>query len=199
MKRTLRVAAAAGLFAVALTLALTACGGDGGGDSDGVASLGGQASGSNGSTTTEQDPEQAALDYARCMREHGVDMPDPSPGGGLGLNVTPANEDKVRDAQRACSHILDDVRPRLSEEQQNVMQDALLAFAKCMRKHGIDMPDPEFGKGGRVTQKSPAGRGFDPEDPDFKEAQGACEPIMDEARRKAGLPEGKGKFQRSGP
>ena len=28
------------------------------------------------------DPMDAMLDYAACMREHGVDMPDPRAGGG---------------------------------------------------------------------------------------------------------------------
>ena len=36
------------------------------------------------------------------------------------------------------------VRRRWTPEQQ----DAMLAFAKCMREHGVDMPDPDFGSGG---------------------------------------------------
>jgi hypothetical protein len=61
---------------LALTLAVAACGG--GGKANGVASL----SGANKPTATtspggSHDDRQAALDFARCMRQHGIDMPDP--------------------------------------------------------------------------------------------------------------------------
>jgi hypothetical protein len=196
MKKTLRLTVTAAALAGALALVLGACGGSG--DSDGVASLG-EGSSTNGSTTTaERDPEQAALDYAKCMREQGVDMPDPGANGELQLQVGPGNKDKVEKAQRKCEPLLENARPKLSEEQQSVMQDALLAFARCMREHGIDMPDPQFGEGGRVTQRGQ--RGVNPDDPKFQEAQEACEPILDEARRKAGLPDkGPGRsFRKSG-
>jgi hypothetical protein len=189
----------AGVLAVALTLALAACGGSD--DSDGVASLG---QGSGGTGTTEsgtKDPQDAALEFAQCMREQGVDMPDPGANGELQLQVGPGDKDKVAKAQKKCEPLLENARPRLSEEQQSVMQDALLAFAKCMREHGIDFPDPVFGEGGRVTQRQRAGKGgANPDDPKFQEAQEACEPILDEARRKAGLPDkGPGRsFRKSG-
>src|SRR5919197_272475 len=68
-------------------------------------------------------------------------------------------------------------------------QEAMLAFAKCMREHGIDMPDPQFGAGGIVTQQGSSGdQGFDPDDPRFQAAQNACQPIVDKAARDAGLP-----------
>ena len=197
-----------GVLAVALTLVLAACGGSG--DSEGVASLtdttaqtttdGAQGSDSGSS---QLDPQEAALDYTQCMREHGVDMPDPDANGGLQLNVGPGDDPKkVEEAQEACQDILQDAGPRLSEEQQGVMQDALLAFAKCMREHGVNMPDPQFGEGGIVTQRQSAGEsgGLNPDDPKFQEAQKACAPILDEARRKADLPESSQSpgFNRSG-
>ena len=63
---------------LALTLGAAACGGS----SDGgkVATLGGpgdRAADGNAAGTKKKDPQQAALDFARCMRQHGVDMPDP--------------------------------------------------------------------------------------------------------------------------
>jgi hypothetical protein len=186
--------------ALAVTLLVGACGG-GGGDPEGVASLtdtGQSGTGGDGAATTgKQDPQDAALDYAQCMREHGVDMPDPGPDGEIQLQVGPDDDrEKVQEAQEACKDILQDAGPRLSEEQQTVMQDALLAFAKCMREHGIDMPDPQFGEGGMVTQQGSTG--MDPDDPKFQEAQEACEPIMEDARREAGLPNESPSLQRSG-
>jgi hypothetical protein len=53
-------------------------------------------------------------------------------------------------------------------------QQAALAFAECMREHGIDMPDPQFDESGRVTQRIDADSGVDPGDPDFEAAQEAC-------------------------
>jgi hypothetical protein len=198
VKRRFEFVATAGVVAAALILALAACGG-GGGDSDGVASLGGQGGNTGTTTTGSQDPQDAALEYTQCMRENGVDMADPGANGELRLNVGPGDREKVEKAQRKCEPLLKNARPRLTEEQQNLMQEAQLEFAKCMREHGIDMPDPVFGEGGRVTQRLTPGRGMSPDDPKFKEAQEACEPIVEKARRKAGLPDAGGpNTQRSG-
>jgi hypothetical protein len=204
VRRTLGVAATVGVLAVLMAAVLTACGSEDG-DSNGVASLTdttstteGGDSGDSGSAEKDKDPKQAAIDYAKCMREHGVEMPDPSSNGELRLRVRPGNEQKVEAAQKACQHIIENAGPRLTEEQQSVMKEALLAFAKCMREHGIDMPDPQFGEGGLVTQKGMRGSEVDPDDPKFREAQKACEPIMKEAQEKAGLPKSSPSFGRSG-
>ena len=62
-----------------LALVLAACAEPS--DGDQVASLSGdKATGVTGGAAKDakdKDPQQAALDFARCMREHGVDMPDP--------------------------------------------------------------------------------------------------------------------------
>jgi hypothetical protein len=31
------------------------------------------------------------------------------------------------------------------------MREQMLEYAQCMRDHGVDFPDPEFGDNGRVT------------------------------------------------
>jgi hypothetical protein len=182
LRRALPAAAAA----ILLLLALTACGSSPDSD-DGVASLGGSSTTeTNAAAAAEQDPEKAALEFAKCMREHGIDVPDPGPNGEMRLTIGPGQEAKMEKAQEACGHLMENARPRLSEEQQSVMQDAMLAFAKCMREHGIDMPDPEFSEGGRVTQRARRGQ-LDPDSSKFQEAEKACEPIMEEAAREAGI------------
>jgi hypothetical protein len=201
MNRLLRPApltgAAAALFIV---LALAACGG--GGDSGGVASLGGSKQSGSGDTTstTSNDPEDAALEFVKCMREHGVDMPDPTAGGGIRLRVTPGSAAKAEKAQKACRSILEKAAPKLTEEQRTVMQDAALAFARCMRQHGVDVPDPTFGNGGIVMRRNKqGGTAPDLDDPQFKAAQKACQPIVDRAAREAGLPKADGpRTERSG-
>src|SRR6266536_123356 len=56
-------------------------------------------------------------------------------------------------------------------------KQAALEFAKCMRQHGIDMPDPKFDANGRmsITVNGKAGASGGPDDPKFKAAQQACE------------------------
>jgi hypothetical protein len=93
-----------------LVPAVAACG-DGGNNSGGVASL----SGANKATTTtsagpasKQEAQKAALAFARCMRQHGIDMPDPDPNGGIviersGRNAPePEDDPKFKAAQQAC-------------------------------------------------------------------------------------------------
>ena len=66
-----------------LTVLLVAACGGGGGD-DGVASLSGDGSGDGDATSTtlsEEEREEAMLDWAACMRGQGIDMPDPTVDG----------------------------------------------------------------------------------------------------------------------
>ena len=58
------------LAAVAATLALGACGGS----DDG--------SGAGSATTAQDKAFDGALKFAKCMRDHGIDMPDPRGRGG---------------------------------------------------------------------------------------------------------------------
>jgi hypothetical protein len=169
-----------------LTIGLAACGG---GSSDGgVATLNGDAtgdeSGDEGATKelTEEERQQAMLDFAKCMREHGVDMPDPQfDDNGRGAMVIggadggpPPDESVMQAAQEACQPLMQDVidsAPQdMDPEEIEKRQQEALDFAKCMREHGIDMPDPQFGGGGRMTQSMTA----DPNDPNFQAAQEAC-------------------------
>ncbi|MFG2040638.1 hypothetical protein [Dactylosporangium sp. NPDC048998] len=95
------------------------------------------------------DQEQA-LKFAQCMRDHGVDMPDPRDGhmvtGDLGtpgtINGSGAVELPNADgaAFQACREFLPNGgEPRkltAAELEQGVR------YAQCMRAHGLDYPDP---------------------------------------------------------
>jgi hypothetical protein len=162
-----------------LGLGAAACGGSP--DSGGVATLGGDGAGdqqTGDSGTARKDPQEAALEFASCMREHGVDMPDPEVdsqgrmrvaiGGPAGKRPDPK---KLEAAQQACGHLMGgggDGPGRLDPKAQ----DAMLAFAKCMREHGIDMPDPT---GDGLIFNSKRGQGPDPRSSKFKEAERACD------------------------
>ena len=169
--RTLRTVGAAALVLVAL--GLVACGG---GDPAPASSSAGDG-GSGRRPGVDEKTKKAMLAFARCMREHGINMPDPKFDGGGGAvmmggdrNTTPEQQ---REAQEACGKYQKAIKPPpISKEQQEKFRKAALENAKCMRDHGVDMPDPQFGENGEVTQK--IGPGLEPTDQKFQAAQKAC-------------------------
>jgi hypothetical protein len=171
MNRTLRVV----LIPVLLAVLLAACSASAAGPS--VASLDDPAGGASPSPSASVDPEQARLDFTRCMREHGIDMPDPGPGArGGATRLRGDDPEKLQKAMEACREhfqgVMGERGPELSQEQL----DAMLEFAQCMREHGIDMPDP--GNGGMMVELGKGG--IDPESPEFQEAQEACDDLLGE-------------------
>ena len=195
MLRTSAKAIVAGA-AVSALLVLAGCGGGGGdgdgGSDDGVASLsqpttadtsGEGDDGSSSEPPTEAEVQEAALDFAQCMREHGVDMPDPefTDGGGVGINVGgeagELDPETMDAANEACQSIMDDVTGGFEPdpEQEAEMQERALAHAQCMRDNGIEnFPDPVFENGGAMVAIGEE-NGIDPQSPEFQEAQEACE------------------------
>ena len=151
------------VLALALAMVASACGG----------TEGGSAGGGN----TRQNAENAALEWAKCMRENGVDVPDPEVDSAGRLVITPDSDPPdprqpaFRRASEACEDLMRKALPDpgdVSKEEQARMRDAALEFTKCMRKQGIDMPDPESsGRGVAIPVK--------PNDPAFERAAKACE------------------------
>lgn len=97
-------------------------------------------------TTTEAvDPEEAFQDYAACMQEHGIEMPEPgSSGGAIEVGGEDFDIESFDEAAAECDPILEAAfgEFELSPEQQAEMMDQELALAQCMRDNGIDWPDP---------------------------------------------------------
>lgn len=153
--------------ALLATLALVACGGED------------EASGA-GDGISVADVEDAGLDYARCMREHGVDVPDPQPGAG-GLRAMFTDGDRrsdpgFREAESECRKHLRDLVSQVDEDQRREFESARLEFARCMRSKGFDVPDPRSGGG---PPDSGSGQGgalgeLDLDDPRVQEAMEAC-------------------------
>jgi hypothetical protein len=172
-----------GPAALALCLLASACGGSAGDSAAGVATAG------DGGKTTQAsdgdkktDPEQAGLDFAECMREHGVDLPDPSSAGGGFVVVGPTDSGGqpsmgaaapagFEEAHKACQHHLDGLIQDGGGTVDAEAQDKALKFAACMREHGVNMADPDFSKGGVQIG---LGDTFDPTSETFKAAQKAC-------------------------
>jgi hypothetical protein len=115
---------------------------------DGVASAGGAtaaptaSSSASSSASAPTDPREAQLKFAQCMREHGVEMDDPEPGGGIRIRSRAGDGQKVEQAQQACKHFMEAAIGDGSRKPGKEQLDRGLKFAQCMREHGIDMPDP---------------------------------------------------------
>lgn len=150
------------LLTAAAVLLLAACSSTTG---PSVATAGG---GTAAATPSPLDKAEANRRFARCMREHGVEVPDPGPDGNLQMGGD-IDRGKATGAMSACQQLLPNggTLSNLSPEQL----DQARAFAKCMREHGIDMPDPDPASGiadllgnGAIDVNSPA----------FRDAANAC-------------------------
>jgi hypothetical protein len=96
------------------------------------------------------DAVQAARVRASvCMRAQGIDIPDLRPGGGRLLNalriLASYPQAKVQAAEKACASEIKQAFPNLANvtpAQQALRRRQAIAFAQCMRAHGIAFPDP---------------------------------------------------------
>ena len=184
--------------ALALALGAAACARQAPG-SEGVASLSGGAGGESdpqqqAGGEEEQDPQERALAFAKCMREHGVDMPDPEFGadGSLrmrlgGPGTGKVDREQLDQAMEACRSLAPSGGGGKRPKHDPEVQKLLLAFAKCMREHGIEnFPDP--GADGGLILRAGEESGINPDSPEFKAAEEACRSYQDRIRERVGPP-----------
>ena len=110
------------------------------------------------------------LAFAKCMRDQGIDMPDPQFDGGRVMQRGPderVSPEKMRKADAACSKYREEIEPpELSPEQEQEMKEAALAHAQCMREHGLEkFPDPTFDEERRRPDPHRPGHGPRPRRP----------------------------------
>ena len=127
----------------------------------------------------------AGIKFARCMRENGVDMPDPKTDEN-GVTIANGSDEstgpnggqpssRFRAAEQKCREHLKDVKPpQLSPEQAKEFKQRALAHAKCMRDNGVNFPDPRFSEDGGALVDIGPGSGLDPSSPAFQRAQERC-------------------------
>ncbi|MCC6832360.1 MAG: hypothetical protein IT200_13520 [Thermoleophilia bacterium] len=173
-----RTVAAVCVAFAGLALVAAGCGGD---DAQGVARAEDAAASTTGttgtSTVSQADRDEALLKFAKCMREQGVDYPDPQPDENG--NLRPQRPDatgtgdraEFQTAQEACRQYLEAARPQLTDEQRQEREDQLLAFSKCMREEGVeDFPDPSADTGPGAFRDA-----IDPDDPATQKALETCQ------------------------
>jgi hypothetical protein len=176
-KLSMRLSASA--IALTASLAITACGG------------------SHRSDTTAAPTANIGLQFAACVRAHGVpDYPDPGASSGRGsVNAPPGkvaieghilteSSQAVGIAEIKCQKYSPDTQfgPRYSATQMTNVRAGMLAMSKCMRARHINYPDVTVTPG-------PGGRGFaldypknvhiDYRSPAFNAANKTCSRLLD--------------------
>jgi hypothetical protein len=132
-----------------------------------------------GTATTAGPNSSGQLPLAECMRSHGVpNFPDPTegPGGpGFPISATPGSPAVTIDgttftgpafesAAKTCELFGRRTAPAPLTASR---RQAVVAFAECMRRHGLSgYPDPGPGR------KLPSG--VSPDSPAFQRAAAAC-------------------------
>ncbi len=100
--------------------------------------------------------EEGVLEFSQCMREEGIDFPDPTFDADGNPNFDDFNldiddEEIFNVAFTNCEDILRSALPSefdVDPEIQAALIDASLEFSQCMREEGIDFPDPKPGEFG---------------------------------------------------
>jgi hypothetical protein len=124
----------------------------------------------DGAASPPEGADAALLEFAQCMRDEGVDMPDPGPEGlgGLREQVDERSPAYVA-ALEVCGELLEDYYQQAhgpDHEDVERREAQMLERVQCMRDQGIDMPDP--GPGGEHFE------GLDPNDPAVRAAWDEC-------------------------
>lgn len=206
---TRRARRRSGLAVVAAgCLLVAACGDDDGGNSatpevviDGVAEAAEPVDdgGSEAGAAAEVSDEELALQFAQCMRDEGVDWPDPvtnadgsidlfggqGPAGAAGANADGSGAEDAQAAAEVCGPLIEGASflPGGGGGLDAGAQDDLLEFAQCLRDEGLDVDDPDFdnfgpGAGGGGGGAGLFGDGFDPQDPAAQGAIEACQGLF---------------------
>jgi hypothetical protein len=164
----------------ALAVGISACGSS---SSSGSAATGSAGSASTSSTTARYE---ARLALAKCLRGHGLSVPDPSPnggaagggaggaGGGGGFRAL-RDQPNFQSAMQACAKYRSGAFGfgTISPQQRAQFRQDLVKFAECMRLRNISIPDPTTSSGGGfgiLRQITPSERSS----PAFQSALQAC-------------------------
>ena len=171
MRRSRRTAAVA-LSALAVVGGLAACGGSS------------STSTSGASQGTGLQQRVAALtQFAGCARAHGVPVPDPNSQGEISgseqLRQQYQNTPQGRATLRACGSYLKKAVPQLTPANTQQFRHAVLQSARCMRAHGIPVPDP--GPDGLINPGAAAS--INKASPQFQQAQRACAHLFPSSRQ----------------
>jgi hypothetical protein len=171
---------------VLLALLAAGCGGSSG---RGVAQVPSTKTSATGTGSRSGSSKADPAAYSACMRKHGVsNFPDPDGQGRIKVsNGVDANGHRTgvdtnalqfQTAQNACKSLQPNGGKPNAQAQAKEVQQAL-AFARCMRSHGVPkFPDPKVTADGGMLQGIGGNTGVDPNSPQFKAAEKACQKLV---------------------
>ena len=108
--------------------------------------------------TSELTDEEIVTRFTACIREHGLNVPDPEVNADGTINFAALRASfaqafsgnlrsidavKVREDCGPLLALATFAQPRSTEDEIE-LQDRLLEFTECLRDAGIDVPDPDF-------------------------------------------------------
>ncbi len=173
MSRPQRLAPLTVLCLAAAGLLLAACGGSS------------SANDPAAERSQEQKAETRFADFARCLREHGMNAEAIShSGGGHGLKISPGQATgpaAAEAAEKACARYRPEPQKvNLSPQQKVEREEAVQKFAKCMREHGIKVEASTKGGGVQIGIHARVGEAGapNPESPAFQSAQNDCQHLL---------------------
>ncbi|WP_022891510.1 hypothetical protein [Agromyces subbeticus] len=175
--RPRRARALLALTGIGLLIALSACAPNA---SDGASDGADLASGD-----AQAEYDDWSLEFGDCMKEQGVDVSmsgttsstETSDDSAATLNVDELDMEAMDAAHETCIEKVGEppVQPGMPDADE--MNEAMLAFAACMREAGYDFPDPEISSdGGVVAMQAMPADDIDPA-------------VMDACNEEAGFPE----------
>lgn len=148
----------------------------------GLVLLAAACGGSPSSTGSGSAASQVGINYADCMRSHGVPKyPDPSGTNELANGLPKVSLQQLgvsgaqyQAAQSACAHLLPN-GGQLTQSQSQRDLNAMRRFARCMRSQGVPTwPDPTNGPAGWGFDLVHS-RGFDPNSQQIENKMDVCQ------------------------
>ena len=129
-------------------------------------------------SNVEESVDDGGLALAQCMRENGIDFPDPDPGGGFGRAVGDFDrgDPKFQEAMQECFELRPAGGPR-DRSFDAEAQSQNLEIVKCLRENGWDIPDPKFDANGTRINSGEFRANLN--DPDFREDRRECRELND--------------------
>jgi hypothetical protein len=148
-----------------------------------VLALGGCAA-QGGTAAAPADEREQALRFTQCLRDNGLDVPDPEAAGGPVRIDGSTDPDAVEAAMEACEEFAPDLAGPGGEPLDQEQMARLRRFAQCMRDNGLpDFPDPDA-EGGIVARVGEGG--LEPDGEAFRRAEEACRQFGPQAEREDG-------------
>jgi hypothetical protein len=169
--RTKITAGGLGAISAAAALMLTGCGGA-------------STPGITAESAAALRSDRAMVQFAGCMRAHGIDMPDPihRPGhDGLSIDL-PERGPATSGAYSACGHYLlptIEFKERASAQRLTpAVRLGLIHYAECMRGHAVAMLDPNTLGQLNLGNVPGISNGFGRYTPQFRAADHTCRHLL---------------------